>query len=101
LSFKIWDSKLLNDDQKDLLLINLATRITKEKVLLLQCGESRSQHKNKELAIKRFIEITTTALKRQKVRRATKPSRSSIIRKAENKKKNAAKKSLRKKPGLE
>jgi len=101
LTFDVLNSQNLSSRQKETLQEKLANRINKEGVLLLFCDESRSQHKNKELAIKRFIEIISDALKRQKVRRATKPSRSSVLKKAVNKKKNAAKKSLRKKPKLE
>jgi ribosome-associated protein len=101
LTFDILNSQHLSLNQKETLQDKLANRINKEGILLLFCDESRSQHKNKELAIKRFIELITTALKRQKIRRPTKPSRSSVLKKSDNKKKNSAKKSLRKKPGLE
>jgi ribosome-associated protein len=101
LTFDVLNSQHLSLNQKETLQDKLANRINKEGILLLFCDESRSQHKNKELAIKRFIELITTALKRQKIRRPTKPSRSSVLKKSDNKKKNSAKKSLRKKPGLE
>ena len=101
LTFDVINSQHLSAEQKETLQEKLANRINKEGVLLLFCDESRSQHKNKELAIKRFIEIIFDALKRQKIRRPTKPSRSSIQRNTDNKKKNSAKKTLRRKPGLE
>ena len=101
LTFDVLNSQQLSIEQKETLQEKLSNRINTKGILILFCDESRSQHKNKELAIKRFIEILSAALKRQKVRRATKPSKSSIIRKAENKKKVSAKKALRKKPGLE
>jgi ribosome-associated protein len=101
LTFDVLNSQHLSLNQKETLQDKLANRINKEGILLLFCDESRSQHKNKELAIKRFIEMISDALKRQKIRRATKPSRSSILKKSDNKKKNSAKKSMRKKPGLE
>jgi ribosome-associated protein len=101
LTFDVTNSQHLSLNQKETLQDKLSNRINKEGVLVLFCDENRSQHKNKELAIKRFIEIISAALKRQKIRRITKPSRSSIIRKAKNKKKVSAKKALRKKPGLE
>ena len=101
LTFDVINSQNLSLEQKESLQNKLSNRINKEGILILFCDESRSQHKNKELAIKRFIELITDALKRQKIRRATKPSRSSIFRKAENKKKASVKKSLRKKPDIE
>ena len=101
LTFDVFNSQHLSINQKETLQEKLANRINKDGVLILFCDESRSQHKNKELAIKRFIALITSSLKRQKVRRATKPSWSSIRRKSENKKKNSVKKTLRKKPRLE
>ncbi|PKH52977.1 aminoacyl-tRNA hydrolase [Tenacibaculum sp. Bg11-29] len=101
LTFDVVNSKELSENQKEVLFKKLATRLTKENVLLLFSDESRSQHRNKELAIKRFLEIITQGLKRPKIRRATKPSRGSIRKKVENKKRQASKKILRKKPSLE
>lgn len=101
LTFDVVNSKELSENQKKVLFKKLATRLTKENVLLLFSDESRSQHRNKELAIKRFLEIITQGLKRPKIRRATKPSRGSIRKKVENKKRQASKKILRKKPSLE
>jgi ribosome-associated protein len=66
--------------------------------LILFCDESRSQHRNKNIAIKRFLELLKTNLIRPKRRKATRPSKSSIKRKAENKKRVSVKKALRKKP---
>lgn len=101
LTFDILNSQNLSTNQKETLQNKLSNRINKESVLVLFCDESRSQHKNKELAIKHFTAMISDALKRQKIRRPTKPSRSSVFRKAENKKKVSAKKAMRKKPGLE
>ena len=101
LTFDLENSKELSENQKEILFKKLATRLTKENVLILFSDETRSQHRNKELAIKRFLEIITQGLKRPKIRRATKPSRSSIRKKVENKKRQASKKLLRKKPPID
>lgn len=101
LFFDLENSLEFSEEEKSLLLKNLATRLTKENVLLLTCDESRSQHKNKELVIQRFLELIKLSLIIPKKRRPTKPSKASIKRKAENKKKTSVKKALRKKPGLE
>jgi ribosome-associated protein len=101
LFFDVENSLQFSEEEKNLLLNNLTSRLTKENVLLLTCDESRSQHKNKELAIKRFLEIITQGLKIPKKRKATKPSKGSIIRKAENKQKQALKKAMRKKPDID
>jgi len=101
LFFDLENSAQFSEEEKSLLLKNLATRLTKENILILTCDESRSQHKNKEMAIQRFLAIITQGLIIPKKRKPTKPSKASVRRKAENKKKISVKKALRKKPGLE
>ena len=101
LFFDVNMSKVLSDKEKERLLLKLGRRLTKENMLLLQCDESRSQHKNKDLAIKRFLEVIDNALKIPKKRKRTKPSRSSIERRLKSKKKAAQKKVNRSKPDLD
>ena len=101
LSFEINTSNALSETEKERILLKLEHRLTKENVLLLQCDESRSQHKNKNLAIKRFLEMIENALKIPKKRKATKPSRASVERRLQGKKKAAQKKAGRSKPSLE
>ncbi|WP_370407564.1 alternative ribosome rescue aminoacyl-tRNA hydrolase ArfB [Tenacibaculum dicentrarchi] len=101
LSFDVAKSNQLSENQKEILCTKLASRLTKEQILILFSDETRSQHRNKELVIKRFLALIKDGLKRPKIRRATKPSRNSVLRKHENKKRQKLKKSLRKKPNLE
>ncbi len=101
LYFNLADSKELSDDEKELLLDSLKNRLTKEGILLLQCDESRSQHKNKELVIKRFTEIIKQGLIVQKKRKPTKTPKSVIKKRLNNKKKLSDKKLSRKKPNIE
>ncbi|MFT6698658.1 MAG: ribosome-associated protein [Porticoccaceae bacterium] len=98
LTFDLESSNSLSDGEKILLKTKLSSKLTKENVLILFCDESRSQHRNKNIAIKRFLELLKTNLIRPKRRKATRPSKSSIKRKAENKKRVSVKKALRKKP---
>ena len=101
LTFDLENSFSLTDEEKQLLKLKLSSKLTKENTLILFCDESRSQHRNKDLVIKRFLELLRVNLIRQKKRRPTKPSKSSVRKNAEKKKRNSVKKSLRKKPGLE
>ena len=101
LFFDILKSGNLSDDEKELLLKNLQAKLTKENILILNCDESRSQHKNKEIAIARFLKIITEGLKVQKPRKATKIPRSVIRKRLESKKKQAFKKATRKKPDID
>jgi len=96
LSFSVSDSKGLNSEEKDLIIKNLATKLSNNQLLTLNCDESRSQHRNKEIVIKRFFETLKKALFIPKFRKKTKPSKSSIRKRLESKKKHAFKKSARK-----
>ena len=101
LSFEVNTSNALSEKEKERILLKLGSRLTKENVLLLQCDESRSQHKNKELAIKRFLEVIENALVIPKKRKKTKPSKASVERRLQSKKKAALKKVNRSKPNLD
>lgn len=97
LIFDLKNSNELTTDEKELLFKNLKTKLSKEEILILHCDESRSQHTNKGIIIKRFLKIITNGLKIPKKRKPTKPSKSSIKKRLEKKKKQAFKKALRKK----
>ena len=101
LIFDLENSASLNIEEKELLYKNLATKLTKEHKLILFCDESRSQYKNKEIIIKRFLDLLGAGLTRPKKRKATKPSKASIRKRLMSKKKHSEKKSKRKKPDLE
>ncbi|WP_296633710.1 alternative ribosome rescue aminoacyl-tRNA hydrolase ArfB [Polaribacter sp.] len=101
LTFDLENSDALSEKEKELLKTKLQSKLTKTNVLILFCEETRSQHKNKELAIQRFLSLIKTNLIIPKKRKTTKPSRASLKRKAENKQRNSVKKDLRKRPKLE
>jgi len=101
LLFELNISNALSEKEKERILLKLGHRLTKENMFLLQCDESRSQHKNKELAIKRFLDVIENALKVPKKRKATKPSKASVERRLQSKKKAAQKKANRTKPNLD
>ncbi|WP_299669576.1 alternative ribosome rescue aminoacyl-tRNA hydrolase ArfB [uncultured Polaribacter sp.] len=101
LTFDLENSNSLSENEKELLKQKLSSKLTKENTLILFCEETRSQHRNKDIAIKRFLELLTINLIRPKKRRPTKPSKASIRRKAESKKRISVKKVLRKKPKLD
>ena len=101
LTFDLENSNSLSEVEKEVLKTKLSSRLTKEKILILFCEETRSQHRNKGIAIKRFLELIKTLLIRPKKRRPSKPSLSSIKKKTEHKKRTSIKKALRKKPRLD
>ena len=101
LFFDVLNSKGIIEDEKELLLKSLKTKLTKENVLILNCDESRSQHKNKEIAIARFLKVITEGLTIQKPRKATKVPRKAIRKRLNSKKKHSVIKVNRKKPDME
>lgn len=98
LSFHIENSAGLTDRQKRRLLLKLGNKLSKEGLLILQCDESRSQHKNKELVIKRFLKLLEKSLIVPKARKKSKPTRSSIEKRLKSKKIASLKKINRSKP---
>lgn len=101
LYFDIPNSLALTDSEKGLLTKNLFNRLSKEGILMLSSGESRSQHTNKEKVIKRFFEVLKKGLVVPKKRKATQPSKAQKQKRLDSKQKQSSKKSLRKKPDIE
>tara|TARA_Y100000815_G_C13195327_1_gene444613 strand:- start:374 stop:775 length:402 start_codon:yes stop_codon:yes gene_type:complete len=98
LSFQIAASDGLTERQKKRLLLKLGNKLSKEGILILQCDESRSQHKNKDLVIKRFFKLLEKSLIVPKARKKSKPTRSSIEKRLKSKKIASLKKVNRSKP---
>lgn len=98
LIFDVEQSEVLSDKQKEIIYKKLENRITKDGLLIMQCEETRSQLKNKEIVFERFITQLTIALKPEKERKPTRPTRSSVIRRIKDKKKKSEKKENRKPP---
>ena len=98
LSFDLWKSSALSNDEKLLLEQNLETRLTNDKILILNCDEDRSQLKNKEIVIKRFLQIIKQNLIIPKERKATKVPKSVIKKRIQNKRNLSEKKENRRKP---
>ena len=101
LTFDVSSSNSLNDDEKEKLKVSLKTRLTNDTILTLNSSESRSQHKNKEIVIKRFLKIISDGLIIKKARKRTKPSRAGIRKRLEKKSRHALKKTNRRKPKIE
>jgi len=101
LTYGINDSVVFGEDQKTRLISNLKSRLTKDNVLLLQCDETRSQHKNKALVTERFLELIKQALKVPKSRKKTKVPKLAQRKRLATKKKIAEKKANRKPPEID
>lgn len=98
LQFDLKNSASFSAEEKELLLVKLENKLTKDGVLILNCDEDRSQLRNKEIVIKRFFLIVEGALKVQKQRKATKIPRSVIEKRLKEKRSQSDIKQSRKKP---
>jgi len=96
LTFDLENSQFLTDTQKNLLKSNLQNRLSKAYILNLQCGESRSQHQNKSMIIKRFLELLKDNLVEEKERIPTKTPKAAKRRRLKNKRITSEKKANRK-----
>ena len=100
LRFDVEASLALSEGQKQSLFEKLQNKISNEGVLILQCDESRSQHKNKQLVIERFLSMIQQAFKKPKKRKPTKIPASVKRKRLDNKRKQSDKKANRKPPEI-
>ena len=100
LTFDLNASQAFNEQEKALLAIKLATKLTSENLLILNCDEDRSQLKNKSIVTKRFLEVIEKALIVPEKRKATKVPRSVIEKRIKEKRNTSEIKETRKKPKL-
>ena len=100
LTFDVANSFALSDEEKELALKKLKSKLTLEGILILTCDEDRSQLKNKSIVTKRFIEIIEKSLLVPKPRKATKIPRSVVEKRLKDKSTTAEIKQNRKKPDL-
>jgi ribosome-associated protein len=98
LTFDLNASQAFNEEEKALLAIKLATKLTSENLLILNCDEDRSQLKNKTIVTKRFLILIERALLVPKKRKATKVPRSVIEKRIKAKRNLSEIKQNRRKP---
>jgi ribosome-associated protein len=100
LTFDLLNSHAISDEEKIRIQSKIATRLTSENLLILNCDEDRSQLKNKELVVKRFLELLKKALVIPKERKPTKVPKSVIEKRLKQKATTSVIKMTRKKPDL-
>ncbi len=98
--FDINASSGLSDDEKTIVFEKAINRINDSGVLSVTSQKSRSQLDNKENAIEKLQQILLKALTPVTKRIRTKPSKSSVEERLEEKKLQAEKKENRRKPSL-
>ncbi len=101
LRFNIPQSSILTEEQKEILLVKLKSKLTTEGDLIIISQDSRSQIKNRENALEKFYQVIQKALKPARKRISTKPTVGSKVKRLEKKKKHSLKKETRKPPTTE
>lgn len=96
LRFDIGQSSL-PDEYKEKLLKLADSRINSQGVLVLKAQTYRTQEKNRQDGIERLVLLIRSAVKTQKKRKPSKPSRSSQLRRMDNKTRHAKTKAMRQK----
>lgn len=91
------ESRVLTEEQRDLLLVKLQHLIQTDGSILLKSQEERSQLGNKEKVIRKFQELIRKALTKKKARIATKPSKAAKEKRLDSKKQASTVKFNRKK----
>ena len=101
LRWNVLESASLTDEQRSRLVQKLASRISREGVLQVAAEDHRSQTRNRDLARERLAELVADALKRERPRKPTRPTRASQQRRVDDKKKRGSIKEKRRKPSGE
>ncbi|MEQ1586492.1 MAG: alternative ribosome rescue aminoacyl-tRNA hydrolase ArfB [Cyclobacteriaceae bacterium] len=95
-----WDviHSTISEEQREVILKKLHTRLTKEGVLQLTSQDKRSQLQNKEAVLQKLRQLLSKAFAPKKVRRPTKPGKAAKQARLKEKKFHAEKKKWRQKP---
>lgn len=95
LRFDIKNSLSLPVDIRERLLQIPDRRITADGVLVITARRYRSQDQNRQDAVQRLVDLVYKSALKPRRRRKTKPSRASIKRRLEHKRRQGAKKGMR------
>jgi ribosome-associated protein len=85
------------DAVKARFLARFRTRITEGGELIIDCDETRSQARNREICLERLKQMLTQVATPPKPRKKSKPSKSALKRRREHRQAHAAKKAARRK----
>lgn len=95
LLFNVLESNILDQEQKDKFLSEMHTRISKLGIFRISSGRERTQFANRKLVIEKFYNLVEKVFETEEDRIATKPTKSSKIRRIESKKALSGKKAER------
>src|SRR4051794_32061814 len=82
----VWQSQLVDDEQKALIMQKLSNKITADGTLLVKSQTERTQLGNRQLVIEKMNALVQQALEKKKSRIATKPTKAAKEKRIESKK---------------
>ncbi len=95
LRFNVANSRSLPKEVRKRLISLAGNRITEDGILIINAQRFRTQGRNREDATDRLVELIRNAAQRPKIRRKTRPTLASKIRRLESKRRGAESKRLR------
>lgn len=98
LRFDVANSKVLTEEEKNILVTRIGSRLTTSGVLVISAQEKRSQQQNKEAALAKFDRLVRKVFEKKKKRKATKPTKGSKEARIKEKKQRSEKKKWRQDP---
>ena len=95
LRFDVANSRSLPEEVRIRLISLAGNRITEDGILIIDARRFRTQGRNREDATDRLVELIRNAAQRPKIRRKTRPTLASKIRRLESKRRGAESKRVR------
>lgn len=95
LRFDVANSRFLPEEVRIRLSSLAGNRITEDGILIIDARRFRTQRRNREDAIDRLVELIRNAAQRPEIRRKTRPTLASKIRRLESKRRRAESKRIR------
>ena len=95
LRFDVANSRSLPEEVRKRLISLAGNRITEDGILIIDARRFRTQGRNREDANDRLVELIRNAAQRPKIRRKTRPTLASKIRRLESKRRGAESKLVR------
>jgi ribosome-associated protein len=101
LRFNVEKTSALDEDIKKRLKRLAGRRMTAEGEIVIEAKRYREQEKNRIDARERLVALIRKALEKPRLRRQTRPTKASVVRRVAGKKKRGSVKQLRNKPVIE
>ena len=95
LRFDVANSRSLPEEVRTRLISLAGNRVTEDGILIIDARRFRTQGRNREDATDRLVKLIRNAAQRPKIRRRTRPTLTSKIRRLESKRRGAESKRLR------